>query len=55
MTDRLKQLYMTAFISLPKVKKDLYYQYEAILNKRNSFRLKISEKDKKENSTIENI
>lgn len=54
-TERLKQLHMTAFISLPKEKKDIYRQYDAILNKRNSFRLEISEKDKKENSTIENI
>jgi hypothetical protein len=41
LTDRMKQAYMTAFISLPKERKDIYYQYEAILNKRNSFRLRL--------------
>ncbi len=55
LTDAQRQFYMTAFISLPKEKKDAYYQYEAILNKRNSFRLEICEEDQKGNSTIENI
>lgn len=55
LTDRQKQAYMTAFINLPEEKKDAYHQYEAILNKRNSFRLEISEEDQKGNSNIENI
>lgn len=55
LTDRQKQFYMTAFIALPKEKKDLFFQYEAILNKRNSFKLEISKEDKKGNSTIEDI
>jgi len=55
LTDRQKQFYMTAFISLPKEKKDLFFQYEAILNKRNSFKLEISPEDKKGNATIEDI
>ena len=55
LTDRQKQAFMTAFISLPKTLKDSYYQYDAIINKRNSFRLDISEDEKKRNTTIENV
>ncbi len=50
-----KQRLMTEFIKLPKEKKDAYYQYEAILNKRNSFRLEISDEDQKGNLTIQDI
>ncbi|PTN07413.1 phage/plasmid replication protein [Mangrovibacterium marinum] len=55
LTEKEKQIYMTAFISLPREKKDAFFQYEGILNKRNSFRLTITEEDVKGNSTIENI
>ena len=55
LTEAQKQFYMTAFINLPKEKKDAFFQYEGILNKRNSFRLEISEEDQKGNTTIENI
>ncbi len=54
-TEIQKQAFMTEFINLPKEKKDTYFQYEAILNKRNKFLLEISGEEEKENKTIENI